>query len=276
MTASTEPGSSGSGIFKADTQQLFGQLFFGPSSCNASAADRFDCYGAFSTTYARIKNFLKAGSDDNSEQNDSCARARNVGKGTLNGRIVKVNDPDWYKISCWYKTVKQYVVSGYTTRIAGIPDAHQVRQIHERPDGRQLALFRQAPEERLAAERYCVGSTPKPRNTFRQAASVGSSLRGVSPIRSRAASVSSWKAAARPGGVGSLWTPVAWMTPATIVGKRSMMPGSYRKRATDPVSQMSGGARPRQGLGPSSPGCADPDDAGGELHQLEAPTPLIR
>jgi lysyl endopeptidase len=95
----TEPGSSGSGIFKADTQQLFGQLFFGPSSCNAPSADRFDCYGAFSTTYARIKNFLKAGSDDNSEQNDSCARARNVGKGTLNGRIVKVNDPDWYKIS---------------------------------------------------------------------------------------------------------------------------------------------------------------------------------
>ena len=33
-----------------------------------------------------------------------------------------------------------------------------------------------------AAERYCVGSTPKARNTVRQAASVGSSLRGVSPI----------------------------------------------------------------------------------------------
>ena len=30
-----------------------------------------------------------------------------------------------------------------------------------------------------AAERYCVGSTPKPRNTLRQAASVGSSERGV-------------------------------------------------------------------------------------------------
>ena len=37
-----------------------------------------------------------------------------------------------------------------------------------------------------AAERYCVGSTPKPRNTFRHAASVGSSLRGVSPIRANA------------------------------------------------------------------------------------------
>ena len=95
----TEPGSSGSGIYKADTQQLFGQLFFGPSSCDASSADRFDCYGAFSTTYTRIKNFLKVGSDDNSEPNDSCARARNVGKGTLKSRIVKVNDPDWFRIS---------------------------------------------------------------------------------------------------------------------------------------------------------------------------------
>ncbi len=95
----TEPGSSGSGIYKADTQQLFGQLFFGPSSCDAAPADRFDCYGAFSTTYTRIKTFLKAGSDDNSEPNDSCARARNVGKGTLKSRIVKVNDPDWFRIS---------------------------------------------------------------------------------------------------------------------------------------------------------------------------------
>lgn len=95
----TEPGSSGSGIFKADTQQLFGQLFFGPSSCDAAPADRFDCYGAFSTTYTRIKSFLKVGSDDNSEPNDSCARARTVGKGTLKSRIVKVNDPDWFRIS---------------------------------------------------------------------------------------------------------------------------------------------------------------------------------
>ena len=94
----TEPGSSGSGIFRADTQQLFGQLFFGPSSCKAAPEDRFDCYGAFFTTYTRIKNFLKAGPDDNSEQNDSCARARIVRTGLLRNRIVKTVDPDWYKI----------------------------------------------------------------------------------------------------------------------------------------------------------------------------------
>jgi lysyl endopeptidase len=94
----TEPGSSGSGIFRADTQQLFGQLFFGPSSCGAVPADRFDCYGAFFTTYTRIKNFLKAGPDDNSEPNNSCARARVVRTGLLRNRIVKTVDPDWYKI----------------------------------------------------------------------------------------------------------------------------------------------------------------------------------
>jgi hypothetical protein len=95
----TEPGSSGSGIFRSDTQQLFGQLFFGPSSCSASAADRFDCYGSFLTTYGRIKNFLKTGSDDKSEQNDSCAKARTLRAGTQANRVVKVVDPDWYKIS---------------------------------------------------------------------------------------------------------------------------------------------------------------------------------
>jgi len=94
----TEPGSSGSGIFRSDTQQLFGQLFFGPSSCSASAADRFDCYGEFLTTYSRIKNLLKGGSDDKLEQNDTCAKAR-VLKAGNQGAIVKLTDPDWYKVS---------------------------------------------------------------------------------------------------------------------------------------------------------------------------------
>lgn len=95
----TEPGSSGSGIFRADTQQLFGQLFFGPSSCSASAQDRYDCYGSFAATYTKIRKFLTSGSDDNSEQNDSCGKARLVKAGTLGNRIVKVVDPDWYRIS---------------------------------------------------------------------------------------------------------------------------------------------------------------------------------
>jgi lysyl endopeptidase len=94
----TEGGSSGSGIFRADTQQLYGQLFFGPSSCSAGSEDRFDCYGSFFSTYPKIKKLLTAGSDDSSEQNDSCAKARIVRAGNLNNRIVKVNDSDWYRV----------------------------------------------------------------------------------------------------------------------------------------------------------------------------------
>ncbi|HET9211551.1 MAG TPA: hypothetical protein VFR03_14180 [Thermoanaerobaculia bacterium] len=95
----TEPGSSGSGIFTDDTQQLFGQLFFGPSFCGADDPDLYDCFGAFTNTYARIKKFLVKGTDDRSEPNNSCAKARVVRKGKLNGRIIKINDPDWYRIS---------------------------------------------------------------------------------------------------------------------------------------------------------------------------------
>jgi hypothetical protein len=94
----TEGGSSGSGIFRADTQQLYGQLFFGPSSCDADPADLFDCYGSFATTYTKIKKFLVSGSDDNLEQNDSCDQARTLKAGKLKSRIVKINDSDWYKI----------------------------------------------------------------------------------------------------------------------------------------------------------------------------------
>ncbi len=92
----TEPGSSGSGIFRADTGQLFGQLFGGPSACGNES---FDCYGAFSTTFTKVKNVLKPGSDDNSEQNDTCQKAKVLKAGRLNSRIVKVNDTDWYKVS---------------------------------------------------------------------------------------------------------------------------------------------------------------------------------
>lgn len=95
--APTEPGSSGSGIFRNSTQQLFGTLSFGPSACSN---ETFDCYGAFSTTFGRIKSPLKkGGTDDNSEQNDSCSKAKSTKQGTLNGRIVKSVDVDWYKIN---------------------------------------------------------------------------------------------------------------------------------------------------------------------------------
>ncbi|HSS48514.1 MAG TPA: hypothetical protein VLX28_06180 [Thermoanaerobaculia bacterium] len=94
----TEPGSSGSGIFRTDTHQLFGQLLGGPSFCGADTASLFDCYGAFAATYKQVKNPLRRGWDDASEPNSTCAQARVVNPGTLKNRVVKVLDPDWYKI----------------------------------------------------------------------------------------------------------------------------------------------------------------------------------
>jgi S1-C subfamily serine protease len=95
--APTEPGSSGGGIFRSATQQLFGTLTGGPSAC---FNETFDCYGSFVSTFAKIKNTLKkGGSDDNSEQNDTCNKAKNAKKGTLANRIVKNVDVDWYKIA---------------------------------------------------------------------------------------------------------------------------------------------------------------------------------
>jgi hypothetical protein len=92
----TEPGSSGSGIFRDDTHQLFGQLSDGPSACGK---ETYDCFGAFAVTYPQIKGLLRQGTDDNSAPNGSCAQARTVRAGTLRNRIVKVGAPDWYSIS---------------------------------------------------------------------------------------------------------------------------------------------------------------------------------
>jgi hypothetical protein len=92
----TQPGSSGSGIFRDDTHQLFGQLWGGPSACGRVT---YDCFGAFAVTYPQIQGLLRQGRDDSSEPNDSCAQARGVAAGTLRNRIVKIGSPDWYSIS---------------------------------------------------------------------------------------------------------------------------------------------------------------------------------
>lgn len=97
--APTEPGSSGSGIFRNDTQQLVGQLYGGPSSC---ADESYDDYGAFATSYGNISSYLSAGSDDAYEQNDSCAAARAMTAGTYSNLVLKrysAGDEDWYAVS---------------------------------------------------------------------------------------------------------------------------------------------------------------------------------
>lgn len=95
----TEPGSSGSGLYRNDTQQLIGQLHCGPSSCTAVPADKWDSYGAFASTYPSISSFLAGGTDDNSEPNNTCATARLMTTALYSGLIVKSVNDDWYEIS---------------------------------------------------------------------------------------------------------------------------------------------------------------------------------
>ncbi len=92
----TEPGSSGSGIFRDSTQQLYGQLCCGISACGS---ETWDDYGYFFRTYPNISSFLAGGSDDNQEQNDSCASAVTVSSSTYNNLVVKSVDEDWYRVN---------------------------------------------------------------------------------------------------------------------------------------------------------------------------------
>ncbi len=91
----TEPGSSGAGIWRSDTQQLYGQLSGGPSSCQSVT---YDDFGKFSTGFATFGSLLSGGSDDALEPNNSCAAAALIGTGRLANRIVKWADSDWYAI----------------------------------------------------------------------------------------------------------------------------------------------------------------------------------
>lgn len=95
----TQPGSSGSGFFRVDTQQLFGTLTCGFSSCETPTND--DSFGRFDRAFSAgaFSNFLNAGSDDNFENNDVCANAALIAQGTFNNLVVKNLDEDWYRIT---------------------------------------------------------------------------------------------------------------------------------------------------------------------------------
>lgn len=96
--AITEPGSSGSGIFRADTQQLVGQLHCGPSACTSS--NQQDAYGAFSFSFPLVQAALQAGSDDSFEPDDSLASAAALTAAqNYPGLIVKSTSPDFYRMT---------------------------------------------------------------------------------------------------------------------------------------------------------------------------------
>jgi hypothetical protein len=91
----TQPGSSGSGLFREDTGELIGQLHCGSSDCGNVTNDS---YGAFYVTYPFIADALVAGTDDAFEPNLDCASAAAVTPGVYPGLIVKSGNEDWYRI----------------------------------------------------------------------------------------------------------------------------------------------------------------------------------
>ncbi|MBY0307340.1 MAG: hypothetical protein K2Q09_01225, partial [Phycisphaerales bacterium] len=97
----TEPGSSGAGLFRVDTQQLIGTLSCGPSFCGAPGASLRDGYGRFASFYPTIATYLAGGADDTLEENDTCAAARALSPVlnttlTNSNLVVKLTDEDWY------------------------------------------------------------------------------------------------------------------------------------------------------------------------------------
>jgi hypothetical protein len=102
-SAVTEPGSSGSGLFRNDTQQLIGVLSCGPSFCGAPAGSLNDTYGRFASFYPTVQTQLQgsAPADDALEQNDTCATARVLtgASQNLSSLVVFNNDEDWYRFS---------------------------------------------------------------------------------------------------------------------------------------------------------------------------------
>lgn len=95
----TEPGSSGSAFYRDSDKRLYGVLTCGSSSCTNTGGD--DGYGRWDVAVnsGGFNSLLAAGSDDNLEQNDSCATARPLAAGTYSNLVVKRLDEDWYAIA---------------------------------------------------------------------------------------------------------------------------------------------------------------------------------
>lgn len=80
----TEPGSSGSPVFVAATQQIIGQLWGGGASCTNLTAP--DYYGRFDVTYPIIAHYLEAGGATVGFESPSLAFAE--GAGTINVPVI--------------------------------------------------------------------------------------------------------------------------------------------------------------------------------------------
>ncbi len=101
-SGTTEPGSSGSGLWKGSSSdpRLVGTLSGGSASCSNPSGS--DYYGSFSQTYPFIASFLQHGdngADDALEDNDTRSVAKALDGGTYSNLVVKGIDEDWYKLS---------------------------------------------------------------------------------------------------------------------------------------------------------------------------------
>lgn len=95
----TEGGSSGSAFYRDSDKRLYGVLTCGSSSCTNTAGD--DGYGRWDVAVnsGGFASLLAAGTDDNLDQNDSCATARPLAAGSYTNLVVKRLDEDWYAIA---------------------------------------------------------------------------------------------------------------------------------------------------------------------------------
>lgn len=92
----TNPGSSGSGLFRQDSQELVAILSRVPAGdpCSRRTNKR---YGALYRAYPTLASYLEEGSDDASEPNDDCSAAPAVSEGGYPNRILKIGSEDWYR-----------------------------------------------------------------------------------------------------------------------------------------------------------------------------------
>ncbi len=88
----TEPGSSGSGIFRDSDNKIYGSLCCGSSSC--SNTNGYDYYNRLNVS--GFTTYLTAGTDDTYEDNDTCGSAVVLANGTHSNLVVKSTDSDWY------------------------------------------------------------------------------------------------------------------------------------------------------------------------------------
>ena len=93
-----ELGSSGSGFYRGDTQQLIGQLF--------GVCEQFSCtlpfavFGKFSSSFPQISAYLNAGSNDQfAGANASCGTSVSIQPGIYQNLVVKSVQPDWFKVT---------------------------------------------------------------------------------------------------------------------------------------------------------------------------------